>query len=336
MKNLSLFDKFVFIVNSLLAAITLISFSSYYIAPKSIPFISFLSLLIPVFILLNLTFIIYWIIRLKKQVALSILTLLIGFQYVSSFYSLNEKKVLLANDVKVMSYNVRMFNLYNWIDAKNIDENIFDFINAKDPDVLCIQEFHSSKKLGFKFPYKYVKTAKDENHFGQAIFSKYKIIKNGSLDFENTFNNAIFIDVLKGKDTLRVYNVHLETLRIIPKQEEISKENSENLKIRIEKAFTTQEKQIALIVKSQEDLKHKSIICGDFNNTAFSWAYKKLKNGKKDAFEEAGEGFGNTFDFPFPFRIDFILPDEAIQINNFKTYNVKYSDHFPIMARLQF
>ena len=335
MKNLSLFDKLIFIVNSLLAGITLISFSSYYIKPNSVPFISFLSLLIPLFILLNLIFIIYWVIRLKKQLLISVITLIIGFQYVSTFYSLSEKKILLSNDLKVMSYNVRMFNLYNWIDEKDIDQKIFDFINYKDPDILCLQEFHSSKKLGFEFPYKYVKTVKNKNHFGQAIFSKYKIIHKGSLDFKNSNNNAIFIDILKGKDTLRVYNVHLETLRIVPKEEEISKENSENLKKRIEKAFKTQEKQVALIIKNQENLKHKSLICGDFNNTAFSWAYKKLKNGKKDAFEEAGEGFGKSFDFPFPFRIDFILPDENIEINNFKTYPVKYSDHFPIMARLK-
>ena len=336
MKNLSLFDKFVFFVNSLLAGITLVSFSSYYIAPNSVPFISFTSLLIPLFIVLNTLFIIYWVLRLKKQLFISVITLLIGFQYVSSFYSFNEKKVLLANDLKLMSYNVRMFNLYNWIDEKDIDQKIFDFINSKDPDILCLQEFHSARKIGFKFPYKYVKTVENKNHFGQAIYSKYKIIKKGSLDFKNSNNNAIFIDVLKGKDTLRVYNVHLETLRIIPKEEKLSQENTEKLKQRIEKAFTTQEKQITLILKNQEGLKHKSIISGDFNNTAFSWAYKKLKSGKKDAFEEAGEGFGKSFDFPFPFRIDFILPDETIEINNFKTYNVKYSDHFPIMARLQF
>jgi len=35
-------------------------------------------------------------------------------------------------------------------------------------------------------------------------------------------------------------------------------------------------------------------------------------------------------------RIDFILTDQNIDINNFKTYDVEYSDHFPIMARLNF
>ena len=36
------------------------------------------------------------------------------------------------------------------------------------------------------------------------------------------------------------------------------------------------------------------------------------------------------------FRTDFILTDEKIEVNNFKTYEVNYSDHYPIMARLNF
>jgi len=89
-------------------------------------------------------------------------------------------------------------------------------------------------------------------------------------------------------------------------------------------------------LKHQEETSLKSIICGDFNNNAFSWVYHKLKSNKNDAFEVAGKGFGKTFDFAFPLRIDFILTDERIEVNHFKTFKVKFSDHFPIMARLQF
>jgi endonuclease/exonuclease/phosphatase family metal-dependent hydrolase len=56
--------------------------------------------------------------------------------------------------------------------------------------------------------------------------------------------------------------------------------------------------------------------------------------GKKDAFDEFGTGFGQSFDYPFPLRIDFILVEESIEITQFKTFEVKYSDHFPMMARI--
>lgn len=336
MKKLSLIDKFLLMVNIVLTAILLTSFLSYYISPNSIPFISVLSLFQPVLFVLNLIFIIFWILKFNRLFLISAIGLLLGFQYISAFYGFSEKVVMLENDVKIMSYNVRMFNLYKWIVEDNVDQKIYDFINKKDPDILCIQENHTSKKVGFKFPYKYNKVSNIENHTGLAIYSKFKIINSGSLNFIKSTNNAIFIDIIKNNDTVRIYNVHLESLRINPKEEQFTQENSEKLKIRLEKAFKIQANQVALILEHQEKIKHKSIICGDFNNTAFSWVYKNLKEGKNDAFEEAGKGFGDTYDFVFPFRIDFILTDEKIEVNNFKTYEVKYSDHYPIMARVSF
>ena len=77
------------------------------------------------------------------------------------------------------------------------------------------------------------------------------------------------------------------------------------------------------------------IICGDFNNTAFSYVYKEIKGGLQDAFKIAGNGFGRTYDFKFfPTRIDFILVDETITVDSFKTYDNHYSDHFPVMAKV--
>lgn len=337
MKKLSLIDKILVFVNSLLAMLLLISFSSYYISPNTISFISIISLSVPILIILNVLFIIYWLVRLKRQFLISTLVLLIGFQYVISFYRIKEKKVLLSEDVKLMTYNVRMFNLYNWISKENVNKEIFEFIKTKDPDILSLQEYHQSNHNVLKFPYKYVKLTNKNNHSGQAIYSKYKIINKGSLNFSNTSNNAIFVDILKNKDTVRIYNIHLESLRINPKAQELTQENSEKLKKRLEKGFKIQANQASLILEHQKKINHKSIICGDFNNTAFSWVYKNLKQGKNDAFEEAGKGFGGTYyDIKFPLRIDFILTDKKIEVNNFKTYNVDFSDHSPIMARLNF
>ena len=83
----------------------------------------------------------------------------------------------------------------------------------------------------------------------------------------------------------------------------------------------------------------RGIITGIVHNRRLVFFYpfpKKLKRNKNDAFEVAGQGFGKTYDFPFPLRIDFILTDKKMEVNNFKTYNVKYSDHYPIMARVRF
>lgn len=336
MKNLSASDKLLFLVNSIMATILLISFLSYYISPDQISLISFLSLSVPFLIVLNLVFMVFWLLKLKRQFLLSAIILVIGYQYMNKFYSFSEKKILLSSDIKIMSYNVRMFNLYQWIEEDHIDQTIYEFINQKNPDILCIQEFHPSTEIGFKYPYEYVEIRKNQNNFGHAIFSKFKIINSGSLDFSNSTNNAIFVDIVRNKDTIRIYNVHLESLKINPKEETLTQENSEKFKIRVEKAFIKQTNQANLIVQHQEKITYKSIICGDFNNNAFSWVYKKLKTSKNDAFEIAGKGFGKTYNYGFPLRIDFILTDRNIEVNNFKTFHVDYSDHYPIMARLNF
>jgi len=336
MKKLALTDKLLFVINLLLATILLISYLGYYISPDSISVISFLSLSVPFLITLNLVFAVFWMLKLKRQFLLSTLVLIIGYQYITKFYSLSEKKVLLTNDVKIMSYNVRLFNLYNWIEGDSIEQNIYKFINNKAPDILCIQEFHLSTEFELNYPYEYVHISTDKNNYGHAIFSNFNIVNSGALNFPDSTNNAIFVDIVKNNDTIRVYNVHLESLKINPKEDNFTQENSEKFRIRVEKSFKKQTEQAVLIMQHQGKTPYKTIICGDFNNNAFSWVYRKLKSSKRDAFEIGGKGFGKTYDYFFPLRIDFILVDEKIDINNFKTYDINYSDHYPIMARLNF
>jgi len=274
------------------------------------------------------------LIKLKKQFFLSALILGIGWLFTSPFYKFSEKKILLNDDVKVMSYNVRMFNYYKWSDDKTIAKKIIDFIVDKNPDILAIQEFYDSDKITFAYPYKYIKTNSKSNKFGLAIYSRFKIINSGSLNFKNSANNAIFIDIIKEKDTIRVYNIHLESLKINPRKENFGEKSSEKLFKRLEKSFQKQATQTEQFIAHNKEWKGKEIILGDFNNTAYSWIYKQLCSDKKDAFIEAGKGFGKSFKYPFPVRIDFILTDKSIDINQYKTFNVKYSDHFPILARI--
>ena len=77
------------------------------------------------------------------------------------------------------------------------------------------------------------------------------------------------------------------------------------------------------------------IVCGDFNNTAYSYVYRKVRGDKlNDAFQEAGKGFGRSFNFFYPFRIDFILPDKSFRVRSFKTHYLPLSDHFALTTNL--
>ena len=84
-------------------------------------------------------------------------------------------------------------------------------------------------------------------------------------------------------------------------------------------------------------IKIPTIICTDLNNNPFSIPYKELSFGKKDAFVEAGDGFGHTYFFGFfPLRIDYIFVDKRLKVLSFLTFKDKLSDHKPIMAKIEF
>jgi endonuclease/exonuclease/phosphatase family metal-dependent hydrolase len=327
-------NKIIVLVNSILAILLLLSYLLPYISPEKVPIFTIISLAVPVLLALNIFFIIYWIIKLKKYFTISLISIILGIGYISNIYKFSEKKIFLNDDLKVMSYNVRLFNHYNWSTDSTIVKKISSFIAEKEPDVLSIQEYYDAENLQLKYPYQFIKTKSNFNKFGLAIFSKFNIINSGSLDLKESANNIIYTDILKDKDTIRVYNIHLESLKMNTSQENFGIINSDKLLEQMEASFQKQAKQVELFLQHEKKWDGKKILCGDFNNTAFSWVYRELSNEKQDAFKEAGKGLGKTFNYWFPLRIDFILTDANFDINNFKTFNVPYSDHYPILARL--
>ena len=335
MKNLKLIDKIIYAVNALVATMLLLSYILPFFPPKTFAILSVLSLGVPFLILTNVLFFIYWLIKLKKQLILSLLVLIIGYFTLGSLYKFSSSDVdSESTDFSVMNYNVRLFNLYEWIPEKGIETTMVEFIKSKSPDVLSIQEYHPHKNVDLSFfKYKFEKLSGNKVKYGQAIFSQYPIINSGSVEFPNTSNNAIFVDIVKNQDTLRIYNVHLQSLRIDANVEKLKQEDSDRLLKRVEQTFKMQQNQTELFIKHKEKSPYKMIICGDFNNTAFSYVYNEIKGNLKDAFKIAGNGFGRTYDFKFfPVRIDFIFANKELEITDFKTFDNKYSDHYPIFA----
>jgi len=340
MKNLGILDKIIFVLNCLAAFALLLSFLLPYVPPKSFPLLSVLSLAVPLLILANFIFLIFWAIRFKKQFLLSLLVLLLGYKYVFAWVQFSgDTDESATTDLVLMSYNVRMFNSYKWTEQEDIPQKIKGFIQEKDPDILTTQE-HAINIAGVKdiFPYEYIVLKEKASEFGSGIFSKYPMINKGSVDFpEDGNNNAIFVDVVKDKDTLRIFNVHFQSLNIQPAISDLQKEDSKKLIGRIGYGFSLQQNQAEMLIESINSSPYKTIVMGDFNNTAFSYIYQKVKADKfNDAFLEVGSGFGKSFNLSyFPLRIDFALIDKSIKINSFEVFSVEYSDHFPIMTKIK-
>lgn len=340
MKNLGWFDKFLFFLNSVFAAILLLSYLLPYIPPSTFALVSVLSLSVPFFIIVNLVFFLFWLIRMKRQFLLSFIVLLIGFNHLTSVYEVSrEDEASAQEDLKIMSYNVKQFNRFEWSDEPDMPGRILEFIKEEDPDILGIQEYYKGEiSVAQNYPYKYIKYKEDQSYFGQAILSKYPIINSGSLNFPTrSNNNAIFSDIVVGKDTLRVINMHLQSYSLKPDVNNLEKEQSKRVFLGMGKTFVRQEEQMKIVLENMEETPHKVILLGDMNNSAYSYIYREFTAaGLNDAFKKKGNGFGRSFDFKyFPLRIDYIFADERLEVTSFETMKKPFSDHFPIKAHIK-
>jgi endonuclease/exonuclease/phosphatase family metal-dependent hydrolase len=269
-----------------------------------------------------------------------------GITFINKFYKFSAKDYPEEEkDFTVMSYNVRLFNVFKWFDRDDVPENIRGFINDKNPDILCIQEYSNSGDIDLKvYPHRYIFMDGKQIKTAQAIFSKFPIIDQGNIFFPNSNNIVVFADIKKGKDIIRVYNMHLQSIKISPDVDEINENidalnqggKSQKLFYRISKAFMQQQQQAEIFKEHKNQSPYPIIICGDMNNSAFSYVYRNIRGKLKDSFEEAGIGFGATYNFRYyPARIDYIFADENMTFKKFESFTeFENSDHYPIMVRL--
>ncbi len=331
--------KLLYGLNILAAIILLVSFVLPYLPPSEYPTLSLLSLAVSPLILINLVFALYWLIRFKKRFWFSFLILLGAYFHFHAFieFSSDENPNAFAKHFSILSYNVHLFNSYEKEnDAKSVGKSMNTLLGKEQPSIVCIQEYYRKHEVDFKdYSHRYIHFKSEKAPLGHAIFSKYPILKKGSLDFEKTSNNTIWADILIAGDTVRVYNVHLQSMGILPSVEFIQNSGTEKISNRLKDNFAKQQVQMEQLLKHSQEVSYTSILVGDFNNTSFSYVYQKLKDGRLDAFQEQGNGLGSTFLFNgYPLRIDFILPTQQLELIDFKTLEKGFSDHKPIFAVL--
>ncbi|WP_317897337.1 endonuclease/exonuclease/phosphatase family protein [Aurantibacillus circumpalustris] len=266
-----------------------------------------------------------------------------------------------TKQLKITSYNCMLFDLYNWRKNHETRPKIMNGLFDINTDIICLQEFYTSEEKGdfnnadsikllLKTPYyhkEYTTTLRKYDHWGIATFSKYPIIKKGKIVFNTTANNiCIYSDIVVGKDTLRVYNVHLQSVSFSKKDNQFLDDvisqntnaademsNSKNILRRLKNAFLKRTMQVDMIVLHMKLCPYKIVLCGDFNETAASYSYQQLSKKLNDAFVEKGLGFGRTYAGKWPkFRIDYILHDKRLNVSKFKRSDETYTDHYPITA----
>ena len=331
--------KLIFGFNVVALLLLLLSFLVPMVAPNRFPVLSLLSLLSLPIIVLNGLFSVYWLIRWDRRFFVSATLLIAAHIYFGPFVlGVKNNEGLHQEGIKVLSHNVHLFDKYaDELTKQKMSQEYDQLIAEHEPDVLCLQEYTAAHQVDFSgYPYQYLYFNPPFKLMGQAILSRFPIVNRGSLDFKETPNNAIYADLLVGKDTVRVYNVHLQSIGINPTENIADQGGADQLKTRFSKTFVKQQYQVEELMTHMSKTGHPKILAGDFNNTAFSYLYRVINTQFQDAFQIKGHGLGATYYFNrLPLRIDFIFSDPEFEILEFETLEESLSDHLPIIAKIK-
>ncbi|MBK6378975.1 MAG: endonuclease/exonuclease/phosphatase family protein [Chitinophagaceae bacterium] len=359
--------SFFIVVNITAAILFLLGCYGYLFDPKIFWPIGFLTLTAFYFLLILVAFIIFWLFIKPKRALISAVAILLAFKPISNIVSFHLSnpftKEKPANALRILTWNVAQFNVMEEKKHPDIKSRMLSTINEYQPDIACFQEMVAEdstvkdhghmdeflQQLDFK-NYFYSYNSKEDfwgyAHFGIIIFSKYPIINKQTVSFYPNDYNSIFqyVDVVKEEDTIRVFNVHLQSLRFSkenlkyiekPTVEDENKalKESKNIIAKFKRGFLKRQVQADRIRAEIEKSPYPVIVTGDFNDVPNSYAYHTIGNNMNNAFVEKGSGLGRTFSGISPvLRIDNIFVDTKMDVLQFNLVKKKLSDHFPIMA----
>jgi endonuclease/exonuclease/phosphatase family metal-dependent hydrolase len=367
MKGRSILKNVIYFLNLCAVAGLIASYLSGYISPDKFWVFAFFGLAYPIFLIINLLFVFFWLITWKRFIFVSLVAILIGFNSLLAIYPIrfSQPKDLPYARIKIVSFNVH--SLYGNKRADNQQETkskVTEFLAEQHADIICVQEFYA---IGEDFSQTLSKFAnslhleyysfKNYQEFNNkrkinaiATFSRFPIVNFGSLRLPDHGHYAIFSDMIINGDTIRVYNLHLESIRFgnddysfyshltEPDQEEVVpiKEGSKRMLWKLRKAFILRSKQVNILSEHIASSPYPVLLAGDFNDTPSSYSYHQLTSRLTDSFIEIGNGlFKSTYAGKLPsFRIDYILHSVKFKAISYNTFDVNISDHYPITATL--
>lgn len=365
-RKVSVPTRLMIFLNLFFAFLLICSLLASHVSPLKFWPLAFAGIAYPVILFINLFFILFWIVFLKRFFLISLIAVILGYSQFLSFIQLRgTTETLFEKGYKVMSYNVRLFDLYNSdnkADFTRSRHEMFQLMRSESVDILCLQEYYNGKKGSVNYADSLLKegickfsalalthNGKKEIPFGLATFSNYPIISCRKVDFSNTnMSFCLVTDIAFPTDTVRLINVHLESIRFRKEDymfvnELANNRNSGNdlkqgsrvILSKMKRAYMKRAVQVNELKAIIADSPYRTMVCGDFNDTPTSYVYRQVTEPLQDAFKIAGSGLGQTYRELLPIlRIDYILPDKSMKVFHYKTIHSDLSDHYPIVARI--
>ncbi len=371
--------RFFVICNVLVAILFLLGCYAAWFNPTRFWFLGLLTLAAPYLLLAILLFLLFWLFAKRKLMFISIITLILTIKPISKIlpfrFSRSFEIQKMGAGMRVISWNVDNFNLLEYKKNHDVKNGMLDFINKYNPDIACFQEMVAAdtfvdlnnayyrkyafyplsgfdSALGFKnnfYSYNAKNDFAQKQHFGIIIFSKYPIINKKTISIYPHDYNSIFqfVDIVKVNDTIRIFNIHLQSLKFseddlkyikdATSKTEIDLGQSKNILSKLKSGFIKRQKQSNAIKNEINKSPYPVIVCGDFNDVPNSYAYCTIGKGLKNSFVEKGSGVGRTYSGISPtLRIDNIFMDKRFSVEQYTCIQKRMSDHFPVITDIDF
>ena len=348
----------------------MVSCASSYINPNTFWPVSFIGFAFPVVLVINMVFLLGWALIRHWLALVQLAAIALSWVCIYATFAFHFTAEQKDSGLKLMTWNVKNFDLYNWSHNTETREKMMQLIAREKPDVLCLQEFYTNNQL-FKnlayirdtlgYPYYYFfagvnlsklpktklqktlwKSGLLNQQWGVATFSKYPITDSGKVEFKNAFaNDCIYTDINFNGKTVRLYNVHFQSIHLgyddyatidsIESSQKTTWVGLKNIIKKMKEGYARRSVQAKAVAASMATYGGGKILCGDFNDVPVSYTYRTVKQDLQDAFVERGSGFGPTYVNRFSiFRIDYTLLDSHITINSYRTIKSNLSDHYPV------
>ncbi len=292
----------------------------------------FFALLTPVVLAVNVLLTILLLVKRSKLVFFPAIGLVAGIFLTGQTMTFHADRETDKNDISVLSFNAKFFRKPDTY--RQFSTDMIQWVVNDSSKIKCIQEYSTNRiwpaldvtgmleKRGYYNFHIKSKMKENDHGNGLVIFSLYPIINSGIVvDIDTTSNGVIFADLNLGNDTLRIYNVHFESMNLT-RHEFISKLKNGSIK-RME--------QWRSLLANTQTCPYRFIICGDFNETPYSNSYWNLTSAFSNSFEAAGNGFGFTLNSSLFFlRIDHQFFNKGVACKSYRVdRSMSISDHFP-------
>ena len=323
--------------------------------PQDYSTISILGLLFPFFVIVNLIFLLFWVIFKLKGILIPVIGFLLCLPPIRNYLPLNFQQAPPDGSLKVISYNVYLFA--PWDVKKDEPNPILEYLHNSDADIICLQEAETNEMGSNKLRqamsiYPYRDSTKMENASEvMMLFSKHPIIAKKRIKYTSTGNMSMAYLLNIDSDTVIVINNHLETNSLSMEDREdfnqITKGKMDNKSIfdkgkillkKMAKAAKKRAPQIEAISQFLYEYRGKSaIVCGDFNDTPISYTHHTISKHLTDCFVASGNGLGFTYmRNGMHARIDYIFCSKDWQpYGCMVDKSVSISDHYPVVCWLK-